>query len=307
MARVYDEFFHPEEVVSSGAALLRSLPAVRRARGFRLYTEDGRRLTDLWQAGGRAVLGHTPAGVLRELKNAASRGLFAPLPGCYEGRFIKALSLLFPGRVIRLYSSEASLRRALARAGYAEDIPFPDPAFSSSPSPSAPVLWRPFLEDPPLAKPDVGAEASACPRYDAAALILVPVLPLPWAGVPRALVLDQTLEAAFPVSGQDLISPVVLAAAARSIWDLIAALPERGGRKFPRIRRALSQSPWRCRGVYLTLGGDAGEEAYAALFRHFLGKGFLPPPSPRCPLILPGTLSPGEEAALARCLRQFTT
>lgn len=305
MARVYDKFFHSEEVGSSGVALLRSLPAVRRARGFRLYTEDGRRLTDLWQAGGRAVLGHTPAGILRELKNVASRGLFAPLPGCYEGRLIKALSCLFPGRVIRLYSSEASLRRALARAGYGADAPFPDPAFSSSLSPSAPVLWRPFLEDPPLAKPAAGAEASACLRYDAAARLLVPVLPLPWAGVPCALVLDQTLEAAFPASGQDLISPVVLAVAARSVWDLIAALPERGGGKFPRIRRTLAQSTWRRRGIYLTLADAAGEEAYAALFRHFLEKGFLPPPSPRCPLILPGILSPGEEAALAGCLRQL--
>jgi 4-aminobutyrate aminotransferase-like enzyme len=30
------------------------LPKVRRARGYRLYGEDGRRYLDLWQGGGRA-------------------------------------------------------------------------------------------------------------------------------------------------------------------------------------------------------------------------------------------------------------
>jgi hypothetical protein len=131
---------------------------------------------------------------------------------------------------------------------------------------------------------------------------MVPVLPLPWAGVPSALVLDKSLEAAFPASEGDLVSPVILAAAARSVWDLIAALPERGGRKFPRIGKALAQSPWRRRGIYLTLADTVGEEDYAVLFRRFLEAGFLLPPSPRYPLILPDELSPGEEAALAAML-----
>ncbi|MDR0386474.1 MAG: hypothetical protein LBH57_00420 [Treponema sp.] len=301
----YDELFlTPEdrdcgEGGSFGAELLRSLPVIRRARDFRLYTGDGRRLTDLWQYGGRAVLGHTPPNVLRELKNAASRGIFVPFPSHYEGRFVKALSRLFPGRIIRIYAGDASLRRALSRAGYDGAASFPDPAFPASPSDPpvpgklTPVLWRPFLEDPLQPPPEPGA----------AAPVMVPVLPLPWAGVPRVLILDGTWEAAFPAAGQDRISPVVLAAVTRSVWDLIAALPERGRRKFPRLRKALARSPWRRRGIYLTLAGPVGEEAYAALFRCFLEKGFLPPPSPRCPLILPGELSPGEEAALASCLQ----
>ncbi|MDR2742694.1 MAG: hypothetical protein LBB98_11165 [Treponema sp.] len=303
--------FRSGEEPSSGADLLRSLPRIRRARGFRLYTEDGRRLTDLWQYGGQAVLGHTPSRILVELKNAASRGLFAPFPGCYEGRLVKALSRLFPGRVVRLYAGDSSLRRALAQAGYDGAAPFSDPAFPPSMSVSvpplsekpSPLLWRPFLEAGP------GSDSGP----DAAAQILVPVLPLPWTCAPRILVLDKTLEAAFPASGQDLLSPVVLAAAARSVWDLIAALPEGAGRKFPRIRKALSKSPWRRRGIYLTLGhqpaglmseaAGSADYAYASLFSRFLETGFLLPPSPRSPLILPGEMSPGEEAALAACLQ----
>jgi hypothetical protein len=298
-------------------ALLRSLPVIRRARDFRLYTGDGRRLTDLWQYGGHAILGHTPPAVLRELKNAASRSLFAPFPGCYEGRLIKALSRLFPGRLVRLYADEASLRLALVRAGYDASAPFRDPAFPASGAVLLPpALWRPFLEDPlppsPAAGPQPGEQMTgnrqaragqeAAGNEGQTAEILVPLLPLPWTGVPRPLIIDRSLEAAFPPSGQDLLSPVVLAAAARSVHDLIAVLPEQRGRKFPRVWKALAQSPWRRRGVYLTPDPIPGEEAYAALFRCFLEKGFLLPPSPHCPLILPGELSPGEEAALANLI-----
>jgi hypothetical protein len=275
---------------AAGTALLRSLPPIRRARDFRLYTGDGRRLTDLWQQNGRAVLGHTPSAVLRELKNAASRGLFTPFPGPCEARLIKALSRLFPGRLVRLYADPASLCRALVRAGYEGAAPFPDPAFPapSPPDPSAPSLWRPFLEDPlPAAE------------------ILIPIVPLPLAGAPCPLIIDRTLEARFPTSSQDLISPAILAAAARGVHDLIAALPVRKARGFPRVLKALRQSPWRRRGIYLTretIPGVPGAETYAALFRCFLEKGFLLPPSPRYPLIIPGELSPGEEAALAGLL-----
>ena len=86
-------------------SLLREIPAVLRARDFRLYTDGGKRLVDLWQNGGAAILGHTPPSLLRELKNTASRGLYAPFPHFLEGRFLKALSSIFPGRDFRLYAA----------------------------------------------------------------------------------------------------------------------------------------------------------------------------------------------------------
>jgi hypothetical protein len=83
------------------------------------------------------------------------------------------------------------------------------------------------------------------------------------------------------------------------------AQPLREACPFPRIMKALAQSPWRRRGVYLTLAAPPGGEAYAALFRRFLDQGFLLPPGPGQPLILPGVLSPGEEAALAALVGSF--
>ncbi|MDR2747508.1 MAG: hypothetical protein LBB77_08695, partial [Treponema sp.] len=76
-------------------------------------------------------------------------------------------------------------------------------------------------------------------------------------------------------------------------------------------------SPWRRRGIYLSCPAlqtrtapsqiQAGRpspppEGWESLYRRFLDGGFLIPPGPGEPLILPGLLSPGEEAKLAALL-----
>jgi hypothetical protein len=313
----------------SETELLRLLPAIRRARDFRLYAEGGRRFLDLWQYGGRAILGHTPPAVLRELKNTAERGLFAPFPGPLEGRFLKALTRLFPNRVFRLYAGEAALAQALTALGL--DLPPLDPAIcplddaggeEKPPAepvypairplddvekpgkppvkPARPVLWRPFLgEDDPLPFQEVPGETPGNPP------VILPVLPLPWG--PLVLVAAPGAWKNQPPPS-DILPPAILAAAARALWDLIAALPLRSIEPPREIQAALSHSPWQRRGIYLSLGASAASpfEAgnYAARFCRFLDQGFLLPPSPRDPLILPGILSAGEAARLAALLRE---
>jgi hypothetical protein len=266
--------------------LLRFLPPVVRARDFRLYTQDGRRLVDLWQNNGAAILGHTHTGILRELKNTAERGLYAPLPHSQERRFLKALAALLPGMSFRLYRSAAALPQTPGTAG------FPDPAVEANmPPPPAAILWRPFLDSaPPEDRP------------------LIPVLPQPWPAALSVLALPPALVKAAlspPLSPSDsqLIPPTILAAATRGIYGLIAANAARGSPRYPRVEKALGEKKWRRRGIYLCREGAPDDEAYAALFRLFLEQGFLLPPLRTQPLILPGTLSPGEEAKLADLLR----
>jgi hypothetical protein len=276
------------------------MPSVLRARGFRLYLQgtslgtggktDGKvrlktnRLVDLWQCGGEAVLGHTPSQVLRELKNTAERGLFAPLPHPQERRLAKALSVLLPGRAFRFYADESLLRSALCKAGCRSEAggAFPDPAFH--PASEAPVLslWRPFLEE---------TLAGTAPP------LLVPILPWPLA--PRVLALESSLEHTFPLP--PLISPLILSALTRSVYDLIAA-PVRGRLHYPRITESLPRGNWRRRGIYCAYTEELPDESYALLFRRFLEGGFLLPPLQNQPLILPPDLSAGEEAQLAKLL-----
>ena len=252
--------------------LLKTLPRVLRARDYHLYLENGKRLTDLWLCGGKAILGHKPPLVLKELKNAAERGLFSPLPHPLEGRFLKALGALFPNRAFRLYSNEASLyealeRAALERAALSENAPF----------------WRPFLD---------AEEEAAIVK----APLFIPVLPCPLG--PEALVLDKSAEASFPQS--ELISPVLLAAATRSLYNLAAEIKAGKRERFVKIGKALLNSAWKRRGIYLTI--DIETTQYEALFRRFLEGGFLLPPSLLEPAILPPFMSPGEEAKLADLL-----
>jgi hypothetical protein len=269
--------------------LLRLLPPVVRARDFRLYTQDGRRLVDLWQNNGAAILGHTYTGILRELKNAAERGLYAPLPHNQERRFLKALAALLPGMSFRLYRGDETLLQALGTTAR-----FPDPALEANmPPPPAAALWRPFLDSAPLED-----------------RLLIPALPQPWPDALSVLALPQVpIKTALspplpPLSPPDsqLIPPTILAAATRGIYGLIAAKAARGRPLYPRIEKALDEKKWRRRGIYLGRDDAPDDEAYAVLFRLFLEQGFLLPPVRTQPLILPGELSPGEEAKLAALL-----
>jgi hypothetical protein len=269
-------------------ALLRLLPKILRARDFHLYLENGKRLTDLWLAGGRAVLGHKPSGVLLELKNSAERGLFTPLPHPMEKRFLKALAQLFPGRNFRIYSDFAGLSKALAEAGFC----LPDGAGGKSAA-----LWRPFYKTPDYAHGNDEYEDEI--PNEGKAHILIPVLP--WPLGPEVLVLlDKDLETFFPAG--DLVSPVMLAPATRALYDLLAALKGRVHNHYPKIEKALG-GVWRRQGIYITVEPEPDMEKYEAIFRRFLEGGFLIPPSPAEPIILPASMSSGEESKLAELIR----
>ena len=252
--------------------LLGLVPRVLRARDFHLYLEGGKRLTDLWRSGGKAILGHKRPRVLGELKNAAERGLFCALPHPLERRFFKTLAQFFPGRAFRLFMNEGSMYRALVKAGFTDPVP----------------LWRPFMREQ-------GAGSMK---------IFIPILP--WPLGPEVLVFESSMEDSF-LPGE-LIPPVLLAPAARALCDLSAVIKTNTFPKYQRINKIFAvpngtgpvSCRWQRQGIYLTTE-TAGEE-YAALFRNFLEHGFLLPPSPAEPLILPFSMSDGEESKLSQLL-----
>jgi len=254
-------------------SLLRLVPEVLRAREFRLYTKAGR-LVDLWQNNGAAVLGHTPPSLLRELKNTASRGLYAPFPHFLEARYHKALSRIFPSRNFRLYAA-------------------PPPELDKLVADGSAALWRPFFDsDSPLGVPKSPP-------------VLIPVVPgiQTWRnGLPFGLCVLAIKKDAAIGADSDFLPPVLLAAAIRGIYDLISAAKARANPTYPRIDKALKNSLWQRGGIYLTPRQEPSQTEWAALFRRLLEGGFLLPPHPSQPLILPGVLSPGEEAKLALLL-----
>jgi len=273
-------------VTSEAIARLRRVPRIRRARGFRLYADDGRRIIDLWQGGGRAILGHRGGKLVTRLKAVLDRGVLVPLPSSAEHRLARALGRLFDGFPqfrVAVFSSEARAIGALARAtGRAprECLPHEpvDAALAHGAgghAPSAVSYWRPFLS------------AWDAAGHLAGGGILLPLLP--------AGMLSDAQVVVYPAEGigleSDLLSEPVLSVLA-SASDALRSAPER------------SQTPlsgFASAGPYLVpmpLGGVSSPSDYDALFNRFLSAGVLLSPEPLVPSIYPGELSEGERRTL---------
>jgi hypothetical protein len=144
------------------------------------------------------------------------------------------------------------------------------------------------------------ANPLACP-FPGDALFLA-VLPFPLA--PETLVLPPAADERFPPS--PLLSPALLAATCRAVHTLLHDAPARqraAGHIITLFDRNADASRWKRQGIYLHYAGAPASDAeYDALFTAFLAAGFLIPPGPDAPLILPGECSPGEERALLRLL-----
>jgi hypothetical protein len=263
------------------------IPPVRRARGYRLYDYQGRRYLDLWQGGGRVLLGHRSLHLTHLLKNVLSRGLLADLPSLYGSRLERALAGLLPDfpqvRIASCLPAALALAsRYLGRELRMEEIRDPalDPAGGN---PAAEVAWW---------RPLVGWEPAAAelPR------VLLPVLPFAASGAPVAVCFRGPLPADFPPS--EPVSPVLLAGAARCLFDL---------RRYRRPEWARDDllkeaAGWSQRGIYVS--ARCAGERYGELFAAFLRRGVLLNPRWPGPSILPAEASEGEVAIMIRLFRE---
>jgi hypothetical protein len=266
----------------SPEALLRLLPPIRRARDYRLYAEDGSRFLDLWQDGGRGVLGAKGTGLGTLLKAEVDKGRAKPLPSLAEARLEKEIRSRWPGyEAIRFYATPERAEAALARAlglDKAGGLVF-DPARRDETSGrDAPALLiRPFSEH--LIKDDEAA------HYRAAVLLL----PCPAAFAPVPLLFSKPEDAA-GLEG-DLLSPLSLASAYRSLREYTAY-----SKRFAEVlwRRADKRTGrlFERRGPFLY--PRCAPEAYGELFKAALKRKVLLSPDHELPSILPGEFDDGE-------------
>lgn len=264
-----------------------ALPRVRRARGYRLYTEDGRRLLDLYLDRGAALLGHRPELLGRELKNVLGRGLLANLPSSYAARLRRTLRLALPGHAwFGIAATPAGARRLLRRQlGLAPSQPLPvadpllEPAWHAAPT----AWWRPLCgEQPP------GGEWL---RHGPAALLHR----LPFAAGAGPVTVSTGLAAPEPAPGAPPVSPLLLAGAAAALRRLLRTAAQRSAVTSCWPRTAPG---WRRSGIYVL--ADYPPRCHGAVFAAFLAAGVLLNPRYPGPSILPGEASRGEAALLRR-------
>lgn len=262
-------------MTGSAARRLRRLPPVRRARGFRLYTLGGERFVDLWQASGRAILGHGGPAVAH-VKRVLDRGTLAPAPSTAERQLVQALRRLltgYPPFNVAVYGTmEAAVAAAAAALGLPPDRCVPREPLAPSATASPLALWRPFL---PPADPETAAQ------------LLLPVLPD--GGLFTAQVLLYPADAGMLLAS-DIVAEPALAALTAAAHALVS----------PKERPVIALHGFSGVGPYL-VPDDSRD--YDRVFDRFLSEGVLISPDPAVPSIVPGELSDGERARVERAAR----
>ncbi len=273
---------------AEGLALL---PPIRRARGWRLYAENGKRFLDLWQDDSRGILGAKGTGVGTVAKAAVDKGLCSPLPSVHGQRLKAAIRKAWPGwEGIRFFadSSQAAKALGLETAGGESGADFlhdparelcdPDRGRALNAAGSI-LLLRPFSEH-------LGGDESG---FRAAWLRL----PCPRVLAPIVILFRETAEAAPPV---EPVPPILLASAVKALAEYCgyrAAVGEESWKRADRriLRLFERRGPW--------LFPRCPREAYGRLFRAALDKGILLSPDPGLPSMLPGEFDDGELKILA--------
>jgi hypothetical protein len=262
-----------------------AVPIIRRARGFRLYDQQGKRYLDLYRDGGGAFLGHRSGVTGTLMKSVLSQGLVTTLPSVWEARLVRVIASMFSGGCcVRLYSSR--LRALEAVSGFlgmrVDSCDVYDPALAAEP-PVRPrvVLWRPFL--PRSAEEGDGASA-----------VVLPILPLSVCEAPAPV----CFPAADDLPPSDPLPGFLLAGAFSALVRLRSGRPGSSFVVSPLIEKAVDVSPgWKRRGPYVRPVFLSDE--YSHVFAKFLRAGVLLSPQYPGPSILPGECSPGEARLLA--------
>lgn len=257
------------ELIFLNNELKKRYGSIKRARSCFLYTEKGVRLTDLYQEGGRAILGWGGGSAFTMLKNALSRGLTGSFLTDYSYRLKKAVNtLLDSDRIIAVFSDVKAAEKACAQK-FSNNICF----------------YKPWTE-------------SAVNLCEKSCVIIEP--PLPWSQGYAILALNNSSEnVSFIESLEDtLILPAVLEAAfTRSIYDLISAIQAREEKQWFLYDSALNAYFTR-KGPYLY--PKVPLESYNDFVIHCLNLGIVISPYYNVPSIVPFGADKGVFSALKK-------
>ena len=256
---------------------------IKRAQGYRLYDERGRRYLDLYQDRGFAMWGHRPEGVLQALKSSASRGLWASYPGRWTGRPEQLLRRLFPfvKEVVFFSSLRGAMDYAAGYFGLAPRLLDTPLEMHGSAEAEGLLYWRPFA---------LSAEQERKLAHGGYGPCFVPHIAFPGSLLPVPLcILEELPESRIP---RLLTSPVLNLLTVKALAATEAALKEgavEGWSDFD-FSAALRRGPY--------MKFLLSPEEYRKLWQEMLEKGILLPPVSGTPAIIPRTFSFGEVAPL---------
>ncbi len=253
--------------------LIESLPPIRRARDFHLYTENNQRILDLWRADGMALFGHKKGNLILKMKNSLEKGVLPAYPTVELRRLKKAIQSWLGELSEFIISSSLSEATLLLQS---TNQPY--------------QTLHPLDPLPP----------------DGLLLIRLP-LPLSHAPVLLATVGNTPFPKELQDRGDSPVSPYLLVAATRSIYDWIKVFPQLEevdyswfDRGVEKVKEQGKKVPFCREGVCLKFNGNL--QNYPKQFQKALSNRILLSPTIERPSYLPLQVSDGEKALLLKAL-----
>lgn len=289
---------------------MNKIPEINRARGYFLYTADGKRYLDMALEGGRLIMGHRQKGYGQTLKNAIDKGILPGFPSPYAHRLKQAVRALF-GKdcFVYLFKSEEHAKAALASRGL--DYTLWRPLGSGTRGANNPTATSRVtnaldpINDPinPKSSSNMEPQKSAATLKSRSPVIseqpVILVLPVPAAFAPGVVVSKSDLKLA-----EEPVSPVILTGAVRALYNLKAFLAEADYScwKEAGIAEACKEK-WRVELPYLY--PLCPRNQYPAVWDAFFEAGIILSWDYDTPSILPPELSEGTRKKVIKLLENI--
>jgi hypothetical protein len=280
------------QLASEALELLEILPAMRRARGWRLYGADNTRILDMYLDGGRSVAGRRSGASGRLEKECIDRGLDSSFRTFWKRRLEKEILAWLPGYArVRFFASETEALLALADkdADFADRLRAGD-SFSDA----LRFFAESILVEAPFSeyRTDLAKDPSSRAFGGRLAAAFLPLAPAWSLGVILEKKESEYWEdraAAAP------IPTIKLAAAARSLSDFTAFVKDYGEKNWAAIDPFIA-------GLFLRSGPwlypAYPREEHASVFAACLKKHILISPDYDSPSLVPGEFDAGEVSPL---------
>ncbi len=276
---------------------------LRRARGYYLYFDrlasvhtaprkKGQisRLCDLYLDAGQALNGYRPAGVGNRLKNTMARSLYAALPSSKAGRLNRLLKRLFPA--IKGFGLYHSLDILGVNNQTMSPLQFSMPELLRCRKSGNLSLWRPLSQEGQKRQTSYSLMIPALSSLPLPYLVLHFTGPdLPSSDVCSPLQLETLILALGQTESllQQSQERIRLVELGSKLIGFLAC--SNSPETQPSLLQRAWQGRWQLDGIYLYWQTtQTSYTAYSRLWQAGLEKGFLLPPNPWAPLLIPPIL-----------------
>ena len=276
--------------------MMNKIPEINRARGYFLYTADGKRYLDMALDGGRLIMGHRQKGYGQALKNAIDKGILPSFPSPYAHRLKQAVRSLFgAGCHVYLFKSEEHAKTALTTKNL--DYGLWRPLALNTDTASSVANACDPINDPINRKPSSSKDTQKSTAT--LELPVIPLLPVPAPFAPGVVVSKSELNLA-----EEPVSPVILAGTVRALYNLKAFISEVDYSCWEKAGIAEAcKGKWRVELPYLY--PLCKRNQYPVVWDAFFEAGIILSFDYDTPSILPPELSDGSRKKLLKLLAEY--